>query len=431
MHSRVVDIATPAASSAQLSCADLATYFYLGYFVGNGGPLADVRYQSRAPLLATPYETCSASRHATHDARREQLAFVEASSLWDSIIRRLLEASRSRVVVPISGGLDSRFILCGLMRHLPAKSIETYTFGAPGTFDFEIGNQIAHRYGTSHTTIDLSIVENVQAGLSNHRHSYPGTSVHSLPPIELLLRRYPGDTHRIWSGLMGDPLMGSHLPAADLPDYRELLLAKEHSGTPAYTDVLGPASFAKDDVQRTCFGKRPITSPDAAEAWDFENRQRRFVLPQICFRGMEYVTPFLEDDWTRFCLALPNDVRRGSRWYHRFLRHYDPDAFSLPTKNYLGRPIPSGPIGHLAYWARRIDRRLRRRRYVARGVNYYPDLGVVRQTYRKLHLENLEALMSRDGLDVTLLKKKYTNYDTEFAADPAFFGLCSGLRGAL
>lgn len=57
--------------------------------------------------------------------------------------------------IPLSGGLDSRGILGALLECTSAQNIYTFTFGIPGTYDYEIGNMIAKKDGTKHKCINL------------------------------------------------------------------------------------------------------------------------------------------------------------------------------------------------------------------------------------------------------------------------------------
>lgn len=59
----------------------------------------------------------------------------------------------------LSGGLDSRAILGGLISAGLKDSIVTVTFGTPGTYDFDIGKKIATELGIKHELIDLTSVE--------------------------------------------------------------------------------------------------------------------------------------------------------------------------------------------------------------------------------------------------------------------------------
>ena len=62
--------------------------------------------------------------------------------LWKNAIRNQFDEKEMNVV-PLSGGLDSRAILATLSEITDPSKIYTYTFGSPGTWDFEIGNYIA------------------------------------------------------------------------------------------------------------------------------------------------------------------------------------------------------------------------------------------------------------------------------------------------
>ena len=61
-------------------------------------------------------------------------------------------------VVSLSGGLDSRSILGGLINAGLKDNIVTVTYGTPGTYDFDIGKQISKQMGLKHELIDLTTV---------------------------------------------------------------------------------------------------------------------------------------------------------------------------------------------------------------------------------------------------------------------------------
>ncbi len=58
-------------------------------------------------------------------------------------------------IVPLSGGLDSRAILGGLLENLPKSQIITATYGIPGSWDFEIAKDIARKFGVRHEVFNL------------------------------------------------------------------------------------------------------------------------------------------------------------------------------------------------------------------------------------------------------------------------------------
>ena len=57
-----------------------------------------------------------------------------AKQIWQQAAKNLIDqrANNSRIVVPLSGGLDSRLILASLLEFYDAKEIYTFTFGKEG-----------------------------------------------------------------------------------------------------------------------------------------------------------------------------------------------------------------------------------------------------------------------------------------------------------
>lgn len=119
-------------------------------------------------------------------------------------------AGNCEQVVPISGGLDSRAILSYLIEFTSPENIYTYTFGTPGTFDYEIGNLVAKKFGTKHITFDLtkhgySLEEEIEVSRQIDSQTY----LFHHPPIWELSKRYQDKV--MWSGYIGDWVAGKHL----------------------------------------------------------------------------------------------------------------------------------------------------------------------------------------------------------------------------
>ena len=88
------------------------------------------------------------------------------SKLWKESISSNFHENQKHLV-PISGGLDSRAILAGLLEYTEAKNIYTYTFGTPNTLDYDVGNYVAKKLGTDHTSFDLTEYQYNQQELEN------------------------------------------------------------------------------------------------------------------------------------------------------------------------------------------------------------------------------------------------------------------------
>jgi len=149
------------------------------------------------------------------------------SRLWRESIASNFKTNQKHLV-PISGGLDSRAVLAGLLEHTEAKNIYTYTFGTPSTLDYDIGNYVAKKLGTNHTSFDLTKHMYKQEELEDisKRIQHQTVLFHHWPvwEVDKLF-----DTCTQWSGFMGDPIAGSHLltnPSKNIEEAKKSLLKK-------------------------------------------------------------------------------------------------------------------------------------------------------------------------------------------------------------
>ena len=60
-----------------------------------------------------------------------------------------------KILVPLSGGLDSRYILGTLLELVSPARILTFTFGSKNSYDFEIGKKVAKEIGVKNIAFPL------------------------------------------------------------------------------------------------------------------------------------------------------------------------------------------------------------------------------------------------------------------------------------
>ncbi|OIS62112.1 asparagine synthase-related protein [Staphylococcus equorum] len=128
-------------------------------------------------------------------------------NLFNSNMEKTLE--KQNAIVPISGGLDSRLILSSVLESKNADEIDTITFGTPGSLDYEIGNKIAKKLGTKHTSINIKKLEFEISELYNFATEIenPVVMFHNLPKK---IFDY-GDNSVLLSGYLGDVISGKRL----------------------------------------------------------------------------------------------------------------------------------------------------------------------------------------------------------------------------
>lgn len=297
----------------------IQSFLKLGYFIDFDEDLKPIDFSriDKARYANTP---------------REELVALGAAKLRESFAA-LYDSNRDQVV-PISGGLDSRLVLGCLLQLMPAEKIRTYTFGIPGSYDYEIGNLVAKHVGTRHLAIPLD-------GMTYHRDDLQDFARRSRcqamlfyhPPVRELERLYAGCV--IWSGYVGDAVVGSHLhdpPSASLDEAKRAHIKRR-------TIVRSTKLYnCSDDEFLPHVGDLGM-DPDVLtfdEQVLFAEAVRKYTAPLVLFDGFDYCTPLINTPWMDFSFSVPNRFRLDEALMIDTARHAFPSLFKLPTKNSLG-----------------------------------------------------------------------------------------------
>jgi hypothetical protein len=266
--------------------------------------------------------------------------------------------SGRQAVLPLSGGLDSRVILGALLERTPAKNIVTYTYGLPGTLDFEIGNRVASWAGTRHFSLDLRDFVIDEAKLRQIALlSDSNTELMSPTVWSDVLDRFGRDVV-YWSGFTGDVLAGSHYEP-------------QHGGAQAAVDayLIGdgsafryfePEEWRPEHAWPVARETKYDGLLSAHEAIWFENHIERYTAHHIFMQGVQYATPYMDDELTASMLALPPRLRRGKAFFNRFVVATYPELFAIPTVDH-GYRLARRPLKQLVWRGRTTLRKAARR----------------------------------------------------------------------
>ncbi len=263
-------------------------------------------------------------RNKYNDVDEPQLIQLAAQALKNSVSQNF---KSGRHIVPLSGGLDSRAILAALLEHTNAASIETYTFGTPGTLDFDIGCMIAQHAGTKHTAIPLNQFEWGEEELFESAKRFDAqTLLFHQAPISILGQFADGIT---WSGYIGDAVSGGHLkqnPAKTLNEakncycvrrreLRSIDIASFETFTP-YLRHAGPMMSKDEQILFAEIGS--------------------FAAPHVLMDGFEYRTPLINSPFFDFFMSISNRYRYKQNLFKKMVLQTWPELFSLPCKNAYG-----------------------------------------------------------------------------------------------
>lgn len=301
---------------------DLNSFLKLGYFLGYPDDLHPV--------------DLSRVDRSRYEGWSEDELIREGTRLLREAISSLYVSGRDDVI-PLSGGLDSRAILSVLRECTEASGLRTYTFGTPGTYDYEIGNRVAAHAGTLHTRLPLTEERySAEELLDVSRRVRGQTFLLHHPPVWRIDALFGSGV--IWSGYIGDYFVGSHRPerpSSTLQEARVRFVSEDRFVHSIELGSLPDARLAERvDVGGVAAGRIGMD-----EQLFLDNHIRMNTAPHVLLEGFEYRTPYLDGEWIGFAMSVPDEHRRGMALWKKILLALDPDLFSLPTKGNHGLPL--------------------------------------------------------------------------------------------
>ncbi|MFW6008805.1 MAG: hypothetical protein ACOCP8_06025 [archaeon] len=379
-----------------LTPSEIEKYLYYGY-IPRQKPL-DIKG------LFSRYEI-----HIQKDKNKENIKTLiqKGSELLDKIFKDIaVKVGNKKVVIPLSGGMDSRAILGGILKYLPKEQIETVTIGIPGALDYELGQKVAKKAGVVNKVINLDEIIWSEQKLINYACNFKY-------PIRLLdgylysqiFRSYAKNTFFI-SGFLGDPLSGSHLPKKISNTWNEAIDNFNNKSNYLSTKIR--------DYKNSFLPSKPFLDKNLMpydEQLDLFIRQRYYIKPIVLLKDKIHITPFLYPKIIEFFLNLPNELRKGQLFYKKLLLYKFPELFSVPLKNTGGFSLNTLPI-HLFY--QRLINKTRSLWRIYNPVlsetsplmlNYIDFEESLRNKYdlKKIAIKNLKELSKRDvihGMDI-------------------------------
>jgi asparagine synthetase B (glutamine-hydrolysing) len=335
------------AASARLSVdwSSWASIIALGYSPGDGTPFNEIRRLD--PLARIEVAPGMASTR-----RPGRLAWVEAEPMRPAEAQeRILAAMREeiagldpaiRVCCPLSGGWDSRLLLCLLAERELELSAHTVNSDFGDDLDERLAEAVAARVGVPH--------ELVRSGERRFRDELVQAAdwVDHESMLHLALYRLadqlPTGSVAV-DGLAGDVLLKNLFITPEVlaaPDWRGALEVVFTSFVPpgGALPLLDVRAWeALEATARTALveeGRRFADHPAAATLTIYWTRTRRGVSQaptRLIGRNHRLAMPFLADGCARAALSIPPGDKADRRFYRELLGRVDRDVARLPSTN--------------------------------------------------------------------------------------------------
>ncbi len=251
-------------------------------------------------------------------------------------VRRMIDIAEGRqIVVPLSGGYDSRLIVT-LLARLNYQNVFTFTYGAPGNREVAYSKRVATALGMPWTCVEQSEDAWRSAWQTDQRRSFQrwASGWNSLPHVQdWLAMRVLSQQRRIAAdallapGHSGDFVAGSHIPeltftdsAFDRHKVAEAVMRKHYDLVPlSMVGTTGTEVECRIESVLDC-GQSLLAweFADAFERWDWRERQAKFICNSVRvyeFFGFDWWLPLWDLEFVRFWQTVPLALRRKRQWY--------------------------------------------------------------------------------------------------------------------
>ena len=349
----------------------------------------------------------------------EELLIDTGISLWNNAIDKQF-VHNEKHVIPLSGGLDSRAILGSLLKYTDAKNIHTYTFGTPGTFDFDIGNKIAKIIGTNHTNFPLtkynySIDDLI--GISGRVDHQTLLFLH--PPVSMIDNLF--SDFNVWSGTIIDVFFGRHNHLKRANNLKDGILNSFSENK--YVESIDLTKNGEYDYSKYISFNEAAAKTHAYEhIIDLLNRQLKFIAPHVLMKGYNYKT-LLDDDLTDFALSIDEKLLDNQYLYKKIFVKEFPYLFSLPNKTSQGLSLNPSVINKFSNILIKGVNSYKRRL----SINYTdPNLNYIDFNHGIRHRKDLNTIIYSsimdlkerkiiDWIDIDNIWKRHINKESDHA----------------
>lgn len=352
-------------SASQVDPDAVTEFLLAGYVTGSDTLYCNVKQVRPSQIISIPSVgegelTCGQYYRYVHDDSREESEpelRKAMAQLFERVFDRFLRSMQGRrIVVPLSGGLDSRLIVTAL-KQAGARDVVCFTYGAPGNRDSVISGEVARRLGYEWHFVPYSSERWRTWGHSDTGRAYlqDASGLCSLAHLQ----DWPAVMGLKAAGVLqtGDVIAPGHTPIGQYipPDWGSLesfgdvingILAYHYDLWKWPPGAAGLRLFLEHRIRQSlgiddAHGR--IAAGSACEQWDAEERQAKFIVNSVRayeLLGYDWRLPICDHEVWDFDAHLPLRLRFHKHLYESYLRTVLFKRFSVDDL-WMSRPSPS------------------------------------------------------------------------------------------
>ena len=277
----------------------------------------------------------------TEPARYDETALgAELERVAVASVQRLIDYANGRqILVPLSGGYDSRLIVTHLKR-LGYDNVLTFTYGVPGNQESAYSKRVADALGLRWHFVEYSEALWREAWQTPERWAYQkwGSGWTSIAHVQDWLAVKVMKAQGVLEsdclfvpGHTGDFISGGHIPANTF-ERTSFTLAVAADAVFSKHYGLAPLKFF--DTSRQTWAERIrdrmerdgiVTAweyADVCEKWEWQERQAKFICNSVRvyeFFGYDWWMPLWDLEFVDFWEGVPLVLRKEREWYKEYV----------------------------------------------------------------------------------------------------------------
>ena len=327
--------------------------------------------------------------HGNYTNKNEKLLIEELDQITTNWTRRLIQSAQGRtIVVPLSGGYDSRYIVCALKRE-NYENVMCYSYGDSDSYEHKIACKVAKQLDYPIHVINYNRrawKEMLKTSCLDDYCDY-AFQQNSVPCIQELLARFmllkmkviPSESI-IVPGYCGDLQGGSFVPTEILDKKSRYILAEGIAPYIFRDRFTLQKTAANPDVELTVLGRilaytdqsKTDNEQDfcsALEDWITRNQVAKYVINTLRtheFFENEWRLPLWDKELIKWWYQVPLGHRRNSKLFHKFLF----ERMFTPAQVAFRKPRKGGQLNRMAHrwlppgltpWVRSVYKKTLRR----------------------------------------------------------------------
>jgi len=259
--------------------------------------------------------------------------YQDIEQISNNIFNRLINYANGRtLLIPLSGGYDSRYIIV-MLKKLNYQNIIAFTYGKKDSPEVKVSKKIANILDVKHYFIEYNYStweETFSDSLLDYFfYSFNGVSLTHIQDIYAITYLHrnnilPKDTIVV-PGHSGDLIGGSHIRAeydilkkdSKFLDIKEIIYLKYYG-------------FKEEDYKKVIFkklekqlkGENAYNSYSFTENWNIKNRQSKYIINSCRlyeYYGYKFLLPLWDIEITDYFISLPLKYRVDNIIYNQYL----------------------------------------------------------------------------------------------------------------